>query len=235
MPTTSDFKKSVLNVRGVFKSYVMGGSRHNVLDDVSLDIKSGEMAILLGPSGSGKTTLLDLVAGLSTPDQGTINVDGNELHIMNDVERTLYRRKKVGVVFQFFNLLPTLTVEENVLLPLHLSGVMELRTQTLNRLALLGLDHLRARFPEELSGGEQQRVAIVRALANNPKLIIADEPTGNLDHTTGEKVVNLFVKQVRESGVALLMATHNRALSAVADRVFQMEDAKLVELKGFIS
>jgi putative ABC transport system ATP-binding protein len=217
-----------VRVRGVRKAYEDGRTRHDVLTGIDLDVRRGELVALLGPSGSGKSTLLNLIAGLDVPDGGTIEVAGRELGALSERQRTLLRRREIGFVFQFFNLVPTLTALENVLLPLELTG----RRSPVAAQALLervGLGGRGASFPEELSGGEQQRVAIARALAHEPKLLLADEPTGNLDSATGERVLDLLTGLVRERGTTMLIATHSTEVVARASRVVALRDGAIVD------
>ena len=208
-----------------------GAARRKVVDGVSFGVRPGEVAALWGPSGSGKTTLLNLIGGLLAPDEGTIRLTvasgagGHRelgVHALSEAERVRYRRRHVGFVFQFLNLLPTLTVEENVLLPLELNAMPELAPVALGRLARLGIADKRERFPETLSSGEQQRVAIARALAHAPPLVLADEPTGNLDEANAERVADCLWEQVRDAGAALVIATHNARIAERADALVRL-------------
>jgi putative ABC transport system ATP-binding protein len=216
----------VLAVEALGKSYVDGRGRRQVLDDATFEVAAGEVVALCGPSGSGKTTLLNACAGLVVPDSGAVWLASEagrvNLAALPDAARARLRRRHVGYVFQFFNLVPTLTVRENVLLPLALAGRRHLQDAALARLAALGLGAAGDAFPERLSGGERQRVAIARALAHEPALVLADEPTGNLDAGNGARVVDLLWSQVRALGCALLIATHDPAIAARADRVLQV-------------
>jgi putative ABC transport system ATP-binding protein len=212
----------------VSKSYAQGGRVQQVLDAVSLDLSSGGTLALVGRSGCGKSTLLNIVAGLDVPDAGSVcyRVDDHvvDLARLSDRARTLFRRERLGFVFQSYNLLPTLTLEENVLLLPELNERKDLFGPALARLEVLGLGERLQAYPEELSGGEQQRVAIARALAHSPVLILADEPTGNLDVTMAEQVVDLLVSEVRGAGAALVLATHSPTLAARADVQMSLED-----------
>ena len=208
-----------------------GAARRKVVDGVSFGVRPGEVAALWGPSGSGKSTLLSLIGGLLAPDEGTIRITvangagGHRelgVHALSERERVRYRRRHVGFVFQFLNLLPTLTVEENVLLPLELNGTPELAPAALARLTRLGIADKRERFPETLSGGEQQRVAIARALAHAPPLVLADEPTGNLDEANAERVADCLWEQVRNAGAVLVIATHNARIAERADALVRL-------------
>jgi putative ABC transport system ATP-binding protein len=217
---------TVLAVEGLGKSYVDGRGRRQVLDDTAFTVSGGEIVALCGPSGSGKTTLLNTCAGLLVPDAGAVRLATDtgveDLARLSEAARARLRRRYVGYVFQFFNLVPTLTVRENVLLPLALAGRAELEAAALARLAALGLGDAGDAFPERLSGGERQRVAIARALAHQPVLLLADEPTGNLDAANGARVVELLWAQVRALGCALLIATHDPAIAERADRVLRI-------------
>jgi len=223
--------ESVVRLDGVEKSYAEGGRTHTVLHDVDLEIARGEFVVLLGPSGSGKSTLLNLVAGIDLPDAGSIRIAENELTGLRERDRTLFRRAHLGFVFQFFNLLPTLTVEENLLLPVELKGRVDEASRRRARRLLdrVGLADRADAFPDRLSGGEQQRIALCRALVHEPDLILADEPTGNLDPETGEKILDLLDELVRADGRTLLAVTHSRTLAARADRVLRIDGGRVVE------
>ena len=221
----------MLRVEGVGFRRDDGGAPRRILDDVSLRLAPGEVAAVWGPSGSGKTTLLNLLGGLLRPDRGAIHLtvpDGPDgrlevsVHALSDRERLRYRRRHVGFVFQFLNLLPTLTVEENVLLPLELNGMGDRADAALRRLDALGIDAVRRRFPDALSGGEQQRVAIARALAHAPALVLADEPTGNLDAANAERVADCLWEQAHDARAGLIVATHNERLAERADTVVRL-------------
>jgi len=188
-----------------------------------MEIARGEVVALIGKSGSGKTTLLNLLAGLDRPSRGTIEVEGQNLESLGEKGRTLLRRNRLGFVFQFFNLLPTLTVLENVYLPLELAGISSPENAR-EALGKLGLEGKERRYPHELSGGEQQRVAIARAVVKKPALILADEPTGNLDTTTGRQILEMLTTRCRESGMSLLMVSHSPTATGFADRVLSMID-----------
>ena len=218
----------LVRARNLHKAYDDGATRHEVLAGVDLDVDAGELVALLGPSGSGKSTLLNVVAGIDTPDSGTVEVAGRELSRLTERERTLLRRRDIGFVFQFFNLVPTLPVLENVLLPLELTGKAD-RGVARALLERVGLAARGSAFPEELSGGEQQRVAIARALAHGPRLVLADEPTGNLDTATGAGVLDLLTELVRERGTAMLVATHSAEVMARANRVVSLRDGAVVD------
>jgi len=222
----------VVELDRVAKSYVEGGREHRVLDGVDATIRAGELVVLLGRSGSGKSTLLNLVAGLDHPTSGEVRLEGRALGGLSEDERTLVRRQRIGFVFQFFNLVPTLTVEENVLLPFELRGrvARDDRERARALLAEVGLVDRRTDLPERLSGGEQQRVAVARALAADPALVLADEPTGNLDLDTGLEVLDLLDRLTRKAGKTLLMVTHSREVMGIADRLLALDHGRLVEL-----
>ncbi len=221
----------LVELRGVGKGYQEGGRRRVVLEGADAIIGEGELVVLLGRSGSGKSTLLNLVSGIDPPDAGRVLVAGRDLGAMRERERTLFRRDAIGFVFQFFNLVPTLTVEENLLLPLELRGAVAPadRERARDLLAEVGLADRAGAFPDRLSGGEQQRVAVARALAHDPLLVLADEPTGNLDLETGLAVLDLLDRLTRRAGKTLLMVTHSRRVMGLADRILRIEDRRLVE------
>ncbi|MGZ3461725.1 MAG: ABC transporter ATP-binding protein, partial [Archangium sp.] len=200
----------VIEVHDVSKSYAEGETVREVLSGVRLTLHAGEFVVLLGRSGSGKSTLLNLISGIDLPSRGTVRIDGRELVTLSEHERTLLRRERIGFIFQAFNLLPTLTVEENILLPLELTGRDGPRSRARVRelLDTVGLGNRAASFPDRLSGGEQQRVAVARALAHAPPLLLADEPTGNLDEQTGRKVLDLLEGLTRRERAGALIVTH---------------------------
>lgn len=213
------------------KSYQEGAQTRIVLQDASLEIAQGECIAIFGKSGTGKTTLLNLVSGIDRADQGDVYLEGVNLTGLGETQRTLLRRRKIGFIFQFFNLIPTLTVWENVTLPLELNGRMDAagqrRAQEL--LGEVGLAGRAKTFPDRLSGGEQQRVAIARALVHNPALLLADEPTGNLDEETGRQVLDLLDRLTRQSGKNLVMVTHSPEAAARVDRSVWLREGKLME------
>ncbi len=216
---------SHLVLRDVRKTYRMGDSVITALDDVSLEICAGEFVVVLGPSGSGKTTLLNILGGLEAPDSGEVMMDGAAIAHLSESQMTLYRRRKVGFVFQFFNLLPTLTARENVALAAEMgSGRGFDPAEILSRVGLSDrVDH----YPGQLSGGQQQRVAVARALAKNPALVLADEPTGSLDVETGIEVLRTMRKLNRETGHTFVVVTHNSAIAMIADRVIRLGSGKV--------
>ncbi len=221
----------LLNVR---KIYHQGTNRITALAGLSLDIAKGEFAVIMGPSGSGKSTLLHLIGGLDRPTEGEILVDGKIISQMADDDVTLFRRAKIGLVFQFFNLLPTLTALENVMLPLILDGRAgsESRPRAEALLEQVDLESRRGHLPEELSGGEMQRLAIARSLAFNPPILLADEPTGNLDSRSGAEVLKLLRQISREEGCTVVMVTHNREAAGHGDRVIYLRDGLIEEAKS---
>jgi len=219
-----------LRFQNLTKSYYEGDQPRVVLQNAHAEFRRGEMTAILGKSGSGKSTLLNLVSGIDAPDSGSVVVDGRDLTRLSERERTLFRRANIGFIFQFFNLIPTLTVSENVLLPLELNRVPRLsaRAKAESLLAAVGLLDRWATFPEKLSGGEQQRVAIARALAHDPPLILADEPTGNLDEETGAQVMSLLTSLMHEGNRSLLMVTHSPEAASHADHVLRLTRGQLV-------
>ena len=213
------------------KSYREGERLHSVLDGAGAAIVGGERVAVLGPSGSGKSTLLNLISGTDLPDAGTVRVDGVDVTALTEHERTLFRRKHVGFVFQFFNLLPTLTVFENLLLPLELNDSRdpEGEARALSLLERVGLADRADTFPDRLSGGEQQRIALARALVHRPGLLLADEPTGNLDQDLAEQVGELLEELAASQGTTLVVVTHSRELAARMDRTLRVDHGRLVE------
>jgi putative ABC transport system ATP-binding protein len=221
----------LLQLRGVTKSYTEGDTTHVVLHGIDTIVGTGQFVALLGPSGSGKSTLLNLISGIDTPDAGEIRIEDTDITRLSERERTLLRRARIGFIFQFYNLIPTLTVEENLLLPLELNGLLDKRGRegALRLLERVGLRDRASTFPDRLSGGEQQRVAIARALVHNPALLLADEPTGNLDTDTGVKVLDLLDELTRGAGKTVLVVTHSDDVVQRADRVMRLRDGHLVE------
>ena len=221
----------LIRLERVRKVYEEGGRERVVLQEVSGSFARGELIVLLGKSGSGKSTLLNLVSGIDLPTSGAIWVGGQPITSLGERERTLFRRRSVGFVFQFFNLVPTLTVLENLLLPLELNGLSgaAAKARAMTMLGEVGLADRGASYPDRLSGGEQQRVAIARALAHDPELILADEPTGNLDAETGRHVLGLLDRLTRQAGKTMLMVTHSQEVVGVADRVLRLREGYLVE------
>lgn len=222
---------SIIVLDQLSKWFDEAGKRRIVLDNASARFGRGEFVVLLGKSGSGKSTLLNLVGGIDTPSGGTITVDGRDVTNLDERARTLFRRRNIGFIFQFYNLLPTLTVIENILLPLELNNRADAtgKQHATDLLERVGLGDRAATYPDKLSGGEQQRVAIARALVHDPLLILADEPTGNLDVDTGQQVLELLDSLTRQAGKNLLMVTHSTDVVGIADRVFSIKDSRLIE------
>jgi putative ABC transport system ATP-binding protein len=220
-----------LRFHDLSKSYYEGDVQRIVLQNAHAEFQPGEITAILGRSGSGKSTLLNLISGIDEPDSGQIWVDGQELSALSEHDRTFFRRARIGFVFQFYNLIPTLTVGENVSLPLELNRVPRAlaRQKAEELLEAVGLLDRWKTFPEKLSGGEQQRVTLARALVHDPLLILADEPTGNLDEETGAQVMSLLARLTREQGRTLLMVTHSREAASHANRVLRLSHGQLVE------
>lgn len=216
----------LVRLRGLTKSFQEGDRLRVVLDGLDADVRAEELVVLVGRSGSGKSTLLNLISGIDRPTGGTVTVDGVELTGLSEKERTLFRRHRIGFVFQSFNLIPTLTVLENLLLPMELRGARD-DDRARGLLDRVGLLDRADSFPDRLSGGERQRVAAARALAHDPLLLLADEPTGNLDVETGSGVMDLLESLVREQGKTMIVATHDRDLLSRADRVMRLSGGVL--------
>jgi putative ABC transport system ATP-binding protein len=222
---------NVLILDNLSRSFREGGREHRVLDHVSARIEDGAAVAIVGRSGSGKSTLLNVVSGIDQADSGRVELDGEVISGLREPERTRFRRRNIGFIYQFFNLVPTLNAEENVRLVLELNGVRgaEARRRSAAMLEEVGLgDRLHSAI-DTFSGGEQQRVAIARALVHEPKLLLADEPTGNLDEDTARQVFPLIMSLVRKRGATLLLVTHDRSLAARADRTLEMRDGRLLE------
>ena len=224
-------KKYYLELQGLYKSYFDGSGHHYILKGSDLNVEKGETVAILGSSGSGKSTLLNLIAGIDLPDQGEVRIDGKSLGQMSEKNRTLLRRRTMGFVFQSFNLIPTLNVYENLMLPLELNQISKNSGIVSQMLEALGLKGREESHPDRLSGGEQQRVAIARALMHQPSLLLADEPTGNLDAETSQETLKLINHLVHRSRTTMIMATHSQEVIEWVDRVLGIEDGKLIELK----
>ncbi|HET8884917.1 MAG TPA: ABC transporter ATP-binding protein [Salinimicrobium sp.] len=218
----------ILNIHNLGKTYSSGSKTLRVLHDITFDVEEQETFSIVGPSGSGKTTLLGLCAGLDQPDSGTVTLCGTNLNSLSEDERAVLRNKKVGFVFQDFQLLPTLTALENVAVPLELQGsknAMEVSRELLERVGLTDrLNH----YPSQLSGGEQQRVAVARAFSNKPSILFADEPTGNLDAETGEKVIELLFNLNKEMGTTLVIVTHDMELAQKTQRILKLKGGRII-------
>lgn len=226
----------MIRLRDVHKAYADAGCVHSVLEGVDVSVDAGAWVSLLGPSGSGKSTLLNLISGIDVPDSGEVEVNGTVVSALTEHERTLFRRAQLGFVFQFFNLLPTLTVAENLMLPLELAegraAAARGRERVETLLSRVGLADRAGTFPDRLSGGERQRVAVARALIHDPALVLADEPTGNLDHKTGDAVVELLEELVRERRTTLVVVTHSPRLAARGDQILELDNGIVTVREG---
>lgn len=220
----------MIELQNVSKDYGDGQTVH-ALKNINLTIERGERIAVMGPSGSGKTTLLNVICGLDEPTDGRLRFEGVEVSKLNDDDRTRLRREKIGMIFQTFNLLPTLTTLENVALPLRLKGLSRRQADERARLMLerVGLAHRVTHRPDELSGGERQRVAVARALIFEPPLLLADEPTGNLDSVTGDEILSLLTRLHRELNMTILMVTHNPHAASICDRILTLHDGEIVK------
>ena len=222
----------IVRMRDLTKCYIEGGETRAVLSRVTADVGRGEFVALAGPSGSGKTTLLNLISGIDTPTEGEVIIDSVPIIGLSEKERTLFRRKNIGFVFQFFNLIPTLSVSENLLLPLQLNrfDTRASHERVIDLLEQVGLSDRVDSYPDRLSGGEKQRVAIARALAHDPALILADEPTGNLDSDTGMVIITLLERLVRSGGKTMIAVSHSDMVIGMADRALAIQDGRLEEI-----
>ena len=225
---TKRFMAKILNVRNLRKIYKSGSKELTVLDGISFEIEAGETFSIVGPSGSGKTTLLGLCAGLDHVDEGSIELCGVELNKLNEDELALLRNQKVGFIFQDFQLLPTLTALENVSVPLELQGNSQAQKVAQNLLEKVGLGNRYDHYPSQLSGGEQQRVALARAFSTTPDILFADEPTGNLDEETGEKVIQLLFELNKEMGTTLVIVTHDLDLAQLTQNIIRLKGGKII-------
>jgi putative ABC transport system ATP-binding protein len=225
-------KSVIIRLEGLSKRYNEAGQSRSVLDELNREFYTGDFVCLLGKSGSGKSTLLNLISGIDAPSSGHVviyNEAPRKITALSEQQRTLFRRQHIGIIFQFFNLIPTLTVLENVTLPLELAGRQKgMKESATALLARVGLADRLQTYPDKLSGGEQQRVAIARALVHDPLLVLADEPTGNLDEETGDTILRLLLELTRDAGKTLLMATHAPEVAAQADQVLHLVHGKLV-------
>lgn len=220
---------AILNVCNLCKTYSSGVTQVKALDDVSFSVEKGEFISIIGPSGSGKSTLLHILGGIDKPTSGKIYVDGEDVYAKNEKELACYRRQKTGLIYQFYNLVPTLTVEENITLPCRLDKKKADKEKLYRLLDMLGMTERRNHLPSQLSGGQQQRCAIGRVLYTNPSLMLADEPTGNLDSKSASEVMELLKNANKQYGQTLIMITHNSELAEQADRMFIIKDGKLSE------
>ena len=219
----------ILKVENLTKTYGSGENLVNAVDDVSFSVEKGEFVAIVGASGSGKSTLLHLIGGVDRPTSGKVFVDGNDISKMNDDKLAVFRRRQVGIVYQFYNLIPILTVEENITLPCDLDGRGVDRERLEMILDSFGLRARRKHLPNQLSGGQQQRTSIARALINNPSLVLADEPTGNLDSKSSEEVMSILKMCNQSYGQTVIMITHNLDIAKQADRIITISDGKIVE------
>lgn len=226
-----DKTMTILSTKNLKKIYNAGENETRALDDVSIEIEDGSFVAIIGSSGSGKSTLLNMLGGLDRPTEGEVIVDGEKIFDMDDEKLTIFRRRKVGFVFQNYNLVPILNVYENIVLPIELDG-MEVDQAYVNKIIkTLGIENRLNSMPNELSGGQQQRVAIARALASKPAIILADEPTGNLDSKTSLDVISLLKSTSNQFQQTIVMITHNEEIALMADRMIRIEDGKVKEAK----
>lgn len=228
----SSSKDIIVSAESLSKVYGSGNSKVVALDNVNLTIYKGEIIAILGPSGSGKTTLLNLLAGLDLPTTGRVVIDGVEITSLSEEEKTRFRAENMGFIFQFFNLVPVLTAIENVELPMLLNkySISEARRRALELLEKMNILHRKDAYPPQLSGGEQQRVSIARALSTKPKIIWADEPTGALDSKNGEQIKNLIIQLNKELRTTFVIVTHDPSVAQIADRIVKMESGKIAEI-----
>lgn len=219
----------MIELKDIYKKYSEASRESSIFEGMDLRLEEASKNLILGSSGSGKSTFLNLISALDDADSGSIIIDGVDITKLNQTDKTLFRRKNIGFIFQFFNLIPTLSVKDNIFLPLELNNInyQENQERVLKLLEIVGLLDRQNSMPETLSGGEQQRVAIVRALAHQPRIIIADEPTGNLDKETAQKIIDLINNLIRESKAILVMATHDESLSSIADNIYTVKDKRL--------
>lgn len=219
----------ILRVENLTKIYGKDSTKVTALDKVSFSVEKGEFVAIVGASGSGKSTLLHLIGGVDRPTKGKVFIDGKDIFALNDDKLAIFRRRQVGLIYQFYNLIPILNVEENITLPLSLDN-RQIDKERLNELLkLLGLEKRKNHLPNELSGGQQQRTSIGRALITNPTIVLADEPTGNLDSKSSDEIVALLKKSNKELKQTIIMITHNMEITKIADRIIKIEDGKIVE------
>ncbi|MDH5645187.1 MAG: ABC transporter ATP-binding protein [Candidatus Heimdallarchaeota archaeon] len=219
-----------IEMLNVTRTFMVGEIEVEALRGISISIKKGEFVVILGASGSGKTTMLNQIGGIDQPTLGVVKIAGNDITNYTDKQMTRHRKEKIGWIFQFHNLIPSLNARENVMLALEMMGDTKNQQQRADEvLGIIGLAGMEERFPAQLSGGQQQRIAIARALVKNPEIIVADEPTGNLDRSTGRAIVDLMLKLCREKSITFCIVTHDPSLTSVADRLLYMEDGILYE------
>ena len=219
----------ILKVENLTKIYGKGTTEVIALDNVSFSVEKGEFVAIVGASGSGKSTLLHLIGGVDRPTSGKVYIDGKDIYSMNDDKLAIFRRRQVGLIYQFYNLIPILNVEENITLPLDLDNRKVDNKHLNSLLELLGLEKRKTHLPNQLSGGQQQRTSIGRALITNPTIVLADEPTGNLDSKSSDEIVALLKKSNREYKQTIIMITHNMEIAKVADHIIKIEDGKIVK------
>ena len=217
----------MIKIQEVSMRLVAGGRSVTILDDITLEIPAKQMVAIVGPSGSGKSTLLGLIAGLDRPSAGSIELDGTDITTLSESRMARFRREKIGYIFQSFHLIPTLTALENVLVPMELAGYSSPKDQAVELLGAVGLQDRIDHYPVQLSGGEQQRVAVARAFACRPPILLADEPTGNLDSTTGRHVLDLLLSLHRDRGSTMILVTHDRAIAELTHRVIALHDGRI--------
>ena len=220
----------ILKVENLTKTYGKGTTKVVALDHVSFSVEKGEFVAIVGASGSGKSTLLHLLGGVDRPDSGKVLIDGKDIFKFDDDKLAIFRRRQIGLIYQFYNLIPILNVEENITLPLSLDNKKVDRIELNNMLELLNLSNRKNHLPNELSGGQQQRTSIGRALITNPTIVLADEPTGNLDTKNSDEIVSLLKKTNKELKQTIIMITHNMEIANMADRIIKLEDGKIVEV-----
>lgn len=218
----------VLRVESLRKIYGKKGIEIAAVDNINFSVNKGEFIVIIGASGSGKSTLLNLLGGIDSPSDGKVIIDGEDINRLNDDKLSALRRKKIGFIFQSYNLIPVLTVEENIKMPVFLDDNKPNEKYIQELMAFLGLEDRKNHLPNELSGGQQQRVSIARALANNPSIILADEPTGNLDKKNGKEVMSLLTETVKKYSKTLILITHDMEIAKLAHRVIQIEDGRII-------
>lgn len=220
----------ILKVENLTKKYGEGENEVIAVDNVSFSVESGDFIAIVGASGSGKSTLLHLIGGVDRPTSGKVYIDGKDIYKMNDDKLAIFRRRQVGLIYQFYNLIPILNIEENITLPLSLDKRSVNKEKLDSLLSLLNLSNRRYHLPNELSGGQQQRTSIGRALITNPNIILADEPTGNLDSKTSDEIIELLVRSNKDYHQTIIMITHNMEIAKLANRIIKIEDGKIVEV-----
>ena len=218
----------ILRIENLTKKYGKGESEVIAVNDVSFTVDKGEFVAIVGSSGSGKSTLLHLIGGVDRPTSGKVYVEGKDIYSLNDDELAIFRRRNIGLIYQFYNLIPILNVEENITLPCDLDGKKVDENKLNELLKILGLENRRKHLPNELSGGQQQRVSIGRSLINNPSLVLADEPTGNLDSKTSDEIIKLLKESNKKYNQTIIIITHNLEIAKMADRIIKIEDGKIV-------